>query len=225
MFAHLATASGAADWVRMPSHWPSQVDLLRWTQEMPGELTTILVIAGIVYLLWGYYLFKGLIVLNAAAVGGVIGTLIGSRTGAVLPAAILGAFVFGAAALCLMKWTVAVMGGLYGALIGASLWRSFDLDANFIWSGAAIGLVACGLLCFILFRGCVMMYTSMQGAAMLFFGLLSLVFKYRDSVPKITSALAVRPFFVPMILFIATVVGMLYQQNSLKPKPAAPVKK
>ena len=85
-----------------------------------------------------------------------------------------------------MKWAIAVMGGLFGAILGASLWRLFNLDPTFAWAGAATGLVALGLLSFILFRGCIMMYTSLQGSVMLIFGILGLVYNYKPVAEAIT---------------------------------------
>jgi hypothetical protein len=64
------------------------------------------------------------------------------------------------------------------------------------------------------------MYTSLQGAAMLALGMLSLVYKYQGTAPKLTNTLLARPTLLPMLVFIVTVVGMLYQQSTNKPKPA-----
>lgn len=224
--AQTATQAGASPLFKFPTHWPNLHESLNWIQKMPAEMTTGLVIAGVVFLLWGFYLFKSLIVLNAAAAGGLLGAIIGQKAGAAVPCAVFGAFVAGTLTLTMLKWAVAFMGGLYGAVVGACLWRAFDLDPRFIWSGAGMGLITGGLFTFILFRGCVMMLTSLQGAVMLAGGVMSLLGKYNGSTPRLNESLQVRPMLTPMVLFIATVLGMLYQQNSLKPKPpAAPVKK
>ena len=90
----------------------------------------------------------------------------------------------------LMKWAVAVMGGLFGAVLGASVWRLFNLDPHFAWAGAATGMVGFGLLSFILFRGSVTMYMSLQGAAMLIFGILAMLDKYEQIAPKLTHTMA-----------------------------------
>jgi hypothetical protein len=123
-----------------------------------------------------------------------------------------------------MKWAVAVLGGLLGAALGGSIWRMLDADPRFAWAGAAMGLIACGLCCFILFRASVMAYMSMQGSLMLVFGILGMLYKYQDLGPKITTGLQNRNFILPMAIFIPAVIGLLYQQAANAP-PAVPAKK
>lgn len=216
------------DLLSLPAQWPSQADVLRWAHDMPGEVTTVLIVAGIIYLLWGFYLYKGLVVLNAGVVGAFLGAAIGQKTGAAVPGAVLGGFTAAAISFPVMKWSVAVLGAILGGLVGGCVWRLAGLDPNFAWSGAMTGMVGFCLLGFIVLRFCLLMYTSLQGSAMLALGMLSLVYKYQGSAPKLTSTLLTRPTLLPMLVFIVTVVGMVYQQSTNKPKPpggAPPPKK
>jgi hypothetical protein len=215
-------AKGPLPHVRMPTHWPAQADLLGWCQGMGPAVAAVLILFGVIYLLFGFNLFKWVVVLNAAAVGLLLGAIVGGRTGTGLPLAIVGAVLGVAVAWPTMKYSVAVMGGTFGALIGAIAWRVVGLEPAYTWSGALTGMVALGLLCFILFRGCVMMYTSFQGAAMLIFGTLGLLLKYQDLAPRVGTYLTERPFFLPMCVFVPTVIGMMYQQTfgTGAPKPA-----
>jgi hypothetical protein len=132
---------------------------------------------------------------------------------------VLCGFVAAAMTWPLMKWAVAIMGGLAGALLGATVWQTCGLDANFAWSGALTGLVLFGLISFILFRGSVTMYMSLQGAAMLIFGVLALLDKYENVATKLTHAMSMKPFLLPMAIIIPTIIGMLYQQSD-GPAPA-----
>jgi hypothetical protein len=216
-------ATNTAQWfqaVQLPSTWPNQMDLLQWSQKMGPGMATVLIILGLIYVMFGFYLFKGLVVMNAACVGAWIGAMIGERSGSAVPCAVLGAFVAAAVTIPTMKWAVAVLGGLLGAALGGSIWRLIDLDPHFAWAGAGMGLIACGLFCFILFRGSVMAYMSLQGSIMLVFGILGLLYKYQDLGPKITNGLQARTFILPMAVFIPTVIGLLYQQSSSKPESA-----
>src|SRR4051794_8841609 len=63
----------------VPHHWPAQQDLLQWCQSMSPGAATILLIGGMIYLLFGWCAFKGLVTLNAAMVGGCLGAFIGDR--------------------------------------------------------------------------------------------------------------------------------------------------
>ncbi len=215
------TAVHPTGWVNFPPHWPAQADLLSWCYDMSAAVALLLVLLGIVYLLFGYFLFKPLVLLNAAFIGSLVGIYISQKTGGPLPSGILGGFIGAAVTYPLMKWAVAIMGGLFGALLGLTLWRTFGLDAGFAWTGGMMGLIGCGLLCFIVFRGSVMAYTSLQGSVMLVFGILSLIYKYQGLAPKLTESLQVKPFLLPMAVFIATILGLIYQQHSELAAPAA----
>src|SRR5688500_7792744 len=99
----------------VPASWPGQMDLLQWTQKLGAGMATMLILLGIVYLMFGFYLFKGLVIMNAACVGAWLGVLVGDKSGSAVPCAVLGAFIAAAVAIPLMKWAVAVHGGLLGA--------------------------------------------------------------------------------------------------------------
>ncbi len=142
----------------------------------------------------------------------VIGAIIGAKFDAVLASTILGAFVCAAVCWPLMKWAVAIMGGVVGAAIGASVWRSAGLDPAFAWAGAMTGLVGFGMLSFILFRGSIMMYTSLQGSVMLVFGLLGLIYKYHQVAPQVTNGLTVNALVMPMTILIPAIIGVIFQQ-------------
>ncbi len=225
--AAATTASHPAGWLNFPAHWPGQTDLLVWFNDMGAAVALLLVLLGLVYLLFGFYLFKPLVLLNAAFIGAMVGVLVSGKTGGPLPSGILGGFVAAAATYPLMKWAVALMGGLFGAALGFSLWRTFGLEPGFAWTGGCMGVIGCGLLCFIVFRGSVMAYTSLQGSVMVVFGLLSLAFRYQDFAPRLSNSLEVKPFLLPMCIFIATILGLIYQQSSAlnaNPAGAAPKK-
>jgi hypothetical protein len=215
-FARTSTPANhhPSGWVNFPPHWPAQADLLVWCQDMSAALALLLVLLGAVYLLFGFFLLKPLVLLNAAFVGALTGIYVSQRTGGPLPSGILGGFIAAAVTYPLMKWAVAVMGGLFGAILGLTLWRTFGLEPGFAWTGGMMGLIACGMFCFIIYKGSVMTYTSLQGSTMLVFGLLSLIYKYQWFAPSVTYSLQIKPFLLPMIVFIATVLGLIYQQNS-----------
>src|SRR4051794_16456186 len=99
-------------WFQVPAHWPAQGDLLTWCQHMTPGAAALLVIGGIIYIGFGSYLYKALVTLNAALVGAYVGALIGQKTGATVPGAMLGGFTAAANTWPMMKWAVAAMGGI-----------------------------------------------------------------------------------------------------------------
>jgi hypothetical protein len=206
------TSASALTWVNFPSHWPGQGDLLQWCATMGPGTAALLVLAGVIYLLFGWYMFRVLVMLNAALLGAYVGALLGHRGNAAAAGAFLGGFTAAAITWPLMKYAIAVMGGIFGAVLGASIWRTCGLEPSYAWAGGMTGLVGFGMLSFILFRGSIMMFTSLQGSVMLVFGILGLIYKYQDIAPAVTSSITIKPFLLPALIFIPTILGLIYQQ-------------
>jgi hypothetical protein len=202
------------------SHYPHQGDLLKWCLDMNLGTSILLMLIGAVYLMYGWSLFKGLVTLNAAAVGGWFGSWVGDKTGYPLSGAIIGAVMLALVTFPLRKQAVAIMGALCGIIVGVGVWRSVGLDNDMAWAGAIIGLVSFGLASFILFRGSIIMYTSIQGSLMFIVGLLGLILKYQDVTPKITHNLISHPLIFPLAVLIPTILGLVFQQ--LHSPPAKP---
>ena len=209
------------DMASPPTHWPVQVDLLQWCRDSGPGIAVVLILTGIVFLLFGYSIFKVLVTLNAAVLGGYIGMLLGERSGVEVPAAIVGGLIAATAAWPTMRYSVAIMGGLFGAVLGVTFWRLSNLDPAFGWSGGMTGMVFLGLLSFLLFRECIITYTSLQGSVMLVFGILGLVLKYQEVGDPLTHHFTLKPFLLPLSIFIPTLCGFIYQKAML-PMAAAP---
>lgn len=203
-----------------PTHWPVQVDLLEWCRLAGPGLAVILILAGIVFLLFGYSIFRVLVTLNAAILGGYVGVMLGDKSGVAVPAGIVGAMLAGTAAWPTMKYAVAIMGGLFGAVLGVAFWRLANLNPDFGWSGGMTGLVFFGLLSLLLFRECIITYTSLQGSVMLIFGILGLVLKYQDIADPLNHHFQLRPFLLPLAIFIPTLGGFIYQRATIHAAPA-----
>lgn len=215
--------------LKLPTHWPAQADLLQWAQDMRPGTATILLIGGAIYLLFGIYMFRTLIIINASLVGALLGGMIaqsvGNEPSTMAIGGGVGAVVAAAITLPLMKYAVACMGGVFGALLGASLWRAAGLEPNLCWAGALTGLILFGLLSFIVFRGSVMMYTSLQGSVMLVFGILGLIYKYQSVGPVLTDKMTLKPFLLPLTIFLPCLLGIIYQQTQFAGAEAGAKKK
>ncbi len=207
-------AAHSSGWFHMLTHWPAQHDLLNTCRDLAPGIAALLVLLGVIYLLFGYNIYKALVIVNAACLGAALGAALGQSNHIEVALGVVGGVAAAAITWPLMKWAVAVMGGLFGAVLGASLWRLFNLDPGFAWAGAAIGLVAFGLLSFILFRGCIMMYTSLQGSTMLICGVISLLSKHESVVRTISENMQLRPLLFPIVVFIPTIAGLIYQQHN-----------
>src|SRR4051812_25926644 len=77
--ANAAAPTAHFSFLHFPSHWPQQGDLISWCQQMSPGTACLLVLAGVVYMMFGWYAFKGLVTLNAAMAGACLGAIIGDR--------------------------------------------------------------------------------------------------------------------------------------------------
>jgi hypothetical protein len=221
-YALLHRFTGVSSDPVLPAHWPVQGDLLDWCKAAGPGVAVILILAGIVYLLFGYSIFKALVTLNAALLGGYVGMMLGERSGVEVPASIVGALLAATCAWPTMKYAVAIMGGLFGMVLGVTMWRLSNLDPSFGWSGGMTGMVLFGLLSFLLFRECIITYTSLQGSVMLVFGLLGLILKYQEIGDPLTHHFELKPFLLPLAIFVPTLCGFIYQKATISGPPAGP---
>ena len=194
------------------THYPEQGDLLNWCLDMGLGTGILLMLVGAVYLMYGWSLHKGLVTLNAAALGGFAGAWVGDKAGYPLAAAITGALLIALLTFPLRKWAIALMGGLCGIIVGVGIWRSAGLDPEMSWAGGGIGLVSFSLASFILVRGSLIMYTSIQGSLMFIMGLLGLILKYQDVTPKVTHNMTSQPLILPIAVLVPAMLGLVFQQ-------------
>ncbi len=207
----------------MPHHLPAMGDLLDFCYHMGPAEAAVFVIFGVVFLLFGINIYKFLVMLNAGLVGAGIGAFFGDKAGNAQVGAVTGGFIAAALSWPLMKHAVALLGAAVGLFLGASIWRVAGLEPDLVWAGAITGAIAFGMLSFILFRGCVMMYTSLQGAMMLVMGVISLVYKYPDLAPKVSSTMSAKAYILPVAVLLPALCGLIFQQSPSAAKP--PVKK
>lgn len=204
---------GRMDWITVPRQWPAQADLLNWCQATTPGAAALLILLGVIFLLFGIQLFKPLVMMNGAVVGAYLGALLGHKGNAALIGAIVGGLLAAAVVWPMLKWAVAVMGGVLGAVMGAAVWQSCNLNPEFVWSGALSGMILMGMFSFILFRASLMMYTSLQGAGMLVLGILALMFKYPDITPQVRDNMLLHHMILPAAILIPALVGIIYQQT------------
>ncbi|MCH9021273.1 MAG: hypothetical protein IID32_00730 [Planctomycetes bacterium] len=167
---------------------------------------------GIVYFIYGWRVFKTLVVINCVLLGVLAGGYVGRLLGSSLWGGIIGAAICGVISWPFMKYSVSVLGGLAGAILGAALWHSVSLPDSMAWSGALVGLIAGGFLAFASFKTSVMLFTSLQGTTCMVIGVLALLYDYPDLGLRLTEAVQDRVYFLPAMLLIPTFAGVLFQR-------------
>jgi hypothetical protein len=173
---------------------------------------------GIVYLLYGWRIFKVLAVICFGMIGLFGGMYFGERVDNALWGGIIGLIVLAIVSIPLMKWSICILGALAGGTLTAAVWYAFELPQLYMWAGGAVGLVAGGMISFIIFKIAVMLFTSLGGSITMMAGVLALLHQFQAISDPNTTAIYdyvhLQSWFLPVVLILPTVIGV-YTQNRL----------
>lgn len=210
MFWTLLSAPTAHQYLVYPNYWPTIADFITWCRAMDPITGAVLIVGGFLFLFSGFKMHRMLVATTAAVIGAYLGAGLAMRSGMpILAGAPIGAILFAILAWFATAWTAAAVGAICGAFIGAAAWTMFDLDPRFTWSGALTGAVTLGLLCFIIFRVSVIMFTSLQGSVMLVMGVVGLAYQYPFMQPHLDEASW--RFVLPSTVLTLMLVGLGWQ--------------
>ena len=171
----------------------------------------IFIILGGLSVLNGYRWHKGIIIVLAGLSGIWAGMALGSQVGDAMIAAACLSILFAILAWPLLKYSVAVFGGLAGAFAGANLWTAIGLQSDMHQMGALIGLVTVGMLAFMAFRAVVVMLTTVGGASLLVFGALASMMYIDSWENALANSLQSKPLIVPLIVACIAGIGAVIQ--------------
>lgn len=171
----------------------------------------IFVVVGGLCVMNGYRWHKGLILILAAILGIYAGTVLGERIGGTNVVAACAAVLFAVVAWPMMRYSVALFGGLAGAFAGANVWTACGFPGGQHQYGAVIGLVIVGMLAFMAFRGVVILLTTIGGASMLIMGVLAALMQIDSWRGGMTDAMNTNKLIIPIITASSAIVGAIYQ--------------
>jgi len=190
----------------------SQPDALTFlVTELHLVWAVIFILVGIACVLNGYRWHKIVVVVLAGMSGVLAGRILGAEIGDGRVAAVCFAVLFSVLAWPLLRYSVALFGGLAGAFAGANIWSALDLDPTQHKIGALVGLIVIGMLTFMTFRLVVIVMTAVGGASLLVFGALATlahVDAWRDGLLR---GLESNQLIVPIIAASAAIVGAVVQ--------------
>lgn len=201
--------------------------LLDTLQQLHVVWAGIFVITGILSVLNGYRWHKWIVIIVAFVAGMGFGHAITQSVESRLVISACMGVLAAVIAWPMMKYAIAVCGGLAGAFVGAHIWTALDYPADMYHSGALLGLVVFGMLAFILYRVVIIAMTCIAGASILTLGIVAGMMHIEPWQESLREDFMANPILLPMLALVAAVVGFVVQQHSQlskkeeAPKPAA----
>jgi len=191
-----------------------QVVSLSWFQAV------LAISFGIVYLLYGWRIFKVLVVISFGLLGMFIGIKVGRYAGNEIWGGVIGLIAMAIISVPLMKWCICILGAVAGGVLTGGLWYAFELPQMYIWAGAIVGVVAGGMISFIVLKVAVMLFTSLGGSTITVVGTLALLHLYETMANPPTANIHDLVFdqnwFLPVALLLPTLIGMAMQNKFVR---------
>ncbi len=212
---------------------PTPAEVLDHLQQLAVWQAAILLVAGFVYMLWGWKIFKALVTVNLAVVGYLLGSMAAAALTSANPSAhdphwplyggLIGAGVLAILAWPLMKYAISLMGSAAGSFGGYHLWRYLaSLHrpewVQYSWVGGLVGFLLMGALAFVLFRAIILFFTSLQGAVLAVAGGLALALNVESWQGSVRNHLLRDKHLWPLLVIVPTLAGFIFQALSMARK-------
>jgi len=174
---------------------------------------------GAVCLFYGWRVFKILVVICFGLLGLIIGMWLGGRfvgTNSQLLGGLIGMGFLASLSVPLMRWAVSILGALAGAILAGGTWYAAGLNESYMWAGSLTGLVAGGMISFIVFRVAIILFTSLGGSTLAMGGMLAILNHYPQTSEPIWALVSGRKWFLPVVLMVPTIIGIIAQHKFVK---------
>lgn len=177
---------------------------------------------GAVCLFYGWRVFKVLVIISFALLGGFFGMMISKKIGSddhlLLP--ILASVIMAVVSIPMMRWSVSILGAVSGGILASGMWYAFKLPEQYMWAGSLTGIIAGGMISFIVFKAAVMLFSSFSGSSLLLAGGLALLYRYPQTKEQIQEFVFTENWFMPVALLVMTMIGVYWQNRFIKDSPS-----
>jgi hypothetical protein len=200
---------------------PQQSQLLQDLTTAEIFFPVALIIVGGLLMAFGFKAYKWIVLLNFVVIGWWLGSQLflnnqqNADKGADdlnIVASVAGAVLMGIVAWPLLRWSVAACGGLVGFGIGMVVWGYCGEPVNMAWAGGLVGLVVLGMLSFVLFKTTVILFTSIEGAALFVFGTCALLLRYAPWEKQVATSVN-KPILIPMVIVTIAAISLFWQHQ------------
>jgi len=145
---------------------------------------------GVVCLFYGWRVFKILVVISFALLGLFLGFSVTDKI-------------------------VGLNSQLWGGL-SSGIWYAAGLPEKYILAGALIGMVAGGMISFIVFKVAVILFSSLGGSCLIVVGSLALLYLYPQTSERVEEIIFTKKWFLPTVLMAPTLIGVILQNKFVK---------
>ncbi len=192
--------------------------VLGWLSEQDPGLGTLLIGAGLVFLILGWRMSRFMVAVSLAVMLAAVAGYATAPGPWVIPALLSGAAVGAAMGAGLPTLSTAlVSGGWAAALILGAMMRS-QAGSGATMIACAVAFLAVGSMAFAAKRPCVAFVTSVQGTVLFVFGSLVLVARLTNWWGFVRDAVENNPIFLPFCLLAGTVIGYYIQLAAIQEK-------
>ncbi len=184
---------------------------------LPAALTFISF--GVVCIMYGWRVFKVLVVISFALIGLVLGVAASQRIKGEnheVLCGIIGLVLLTILSLPLMRWAVSLLGAAAGGVLAAGAYYASTLPERYVILGALVGVVAGGMISFIVFKVAIMLFSSLGGGALMVIGTFALLHHYPPTTEAMRQVFFGTKWFLPVCLFIPTAIGIIIQNKMIK---------
>jgi len=173
---------------------------------------------GVVCLFYGWRIFKILVTICFGLLGLLLAIWANDQLigGSVIWLAMICILFFSILSIPLMHWGVSLLGALSGGILTAGATLAFGVgDQRLLLAGGIVGLVAGGMISFIVFKIAVILFTSLGGSTLVVTGLLGVLHQNTDP-KKLEMFASDYPWFLPALILVPMVVGIVLQYRFIK---------
>lgn len=189
-------------------------ELMELLSQMSFVTAAVIVVVGVLCVLNGYRWHKWLVMALAFMFGLGLGHLLSEHVGKSAIVAVALGLLCAIVATPMLKVAVALFGGLTGAFIGANAWTALNgSPPDATWVGAAMGFIVLAMASLIVFRLVIVLFTSIGGAAMIVFGLITLLLHVEPWQQAVRDSLVANELLIPLLVSVAAVAGFVVQQS------------
>ena len=173
---------------------------------------------GVVCLFYGWRIFKILVTICFGLLGLLVAIWANDQLigGNVIWLAMICIAFFSILSIPLMHWGVSFLGALSGGILTAGATLAFGFgDQRLLLAGGIIGLVAGGMISFIVFKIAVILFTSLGGSTLVVTGLLGVLYNNTDP-KKLEMFASDYHWFLPALILVPMVIGIVLQYRFIK---------